>query len=268
MTRTQKAIKYFAIVLAFFLIFNIVIALISAFLFIGNFFGFINNDKYITETNEQISEKVNKINELHIDINYSKLEIKESQEFKVLTNNQKIKYTYKNNNIYIKESDKDFNFSSRKQSEIVIGLPKNTKFKLVKIDSGAGKIKLENISTENFDIEIGAGEVKINNLKVTNQTELEGGAGSLTVSNANINDADIDLGTGKFEFTGTMSGINKIDSGIGETNIDLLDELENYTIKASKGLGKININGKEQNTYGTGKTKITIDGGIGSININ
>ncbi len=56
----------------------------------------------------------------------------------------------------------------------------------------------------------------------------------------------------------------------GKLDLNLTDGTENYTIKVSKGIGSITIDGKEtidNRTYGTGKTYIKIDGGVGAIDI-
>ena len=77
------------------------------------------------------------------------------------------------------------------------------------------------------------------------------------------------MGAGKFYFSGSLHGNNKIEQGIGELILDLNGN--DYTIKASKGLGSITINGEDYSkdaSVGEGVNDIKIDGGIGSIIIN
>lgn len=62
----------------------------------------------------------------------------------------------------------------------------------------------------------------------------------------------------------------KIDSGVGELNINLTGDKDNYEISTNTGIGSIYLNGEKcQNNqkYGSGNTKIEINGGIGSTNI-
>ena len=76
---------------------------------------------------------------------------------------------------------------------------------------------------------------------------------------------------GEFIFSGKLIGKNEIDSGVGKINIDLLDNLENYTIDVDKGIGTVTLNEKKlemDRVYGTGKNHLEIDGGIGEIKIN
>lgn len=62
----------------------------------------------------------------------------------------------------------------------------------------------------------------------------------------------------------------EIEAGVGKLDIDLTDDTDNYTIKVSKGLGSITIDGREvenDKEYGTGETYVRIDGGVGAIEI-
>lgn len=76
---------------------------------------------------------------------------------------------------------------------------------------------------------------------------------------------------GKLSITSKLTGNNDIDAGIGKLDIHLTDGTDNYTIKVSKGIGSITVDGKEAkdgSIYGNGLTDIKIDGGIGAINID
>ena len=67
-----------------------------------------------------------------------------------------------------------------------------------------------------------------------------------------------------------MTGKSEIDAGIGSLKINLSDTLDNYSIKASKGIGSIKLNEetmKDKKIYGTGDNDIIIEGGIGNIDI-
>lgn len=62
-----------------------------------------------------------------------------------------------------------------------------------------------------------------------------------------------------------------MDSGVGAININLIDNLENYTIDVSKGLGFVTLDGKKlemDRIYGTGENYLSVDGGIGEIKID
>lgn len=92
----------------------------------------------------------------------------------------------------------------------------------------------------------------------------------MTIDKLITENLDLDLGVGKITLTSKLTGINEINSGVGETNINLLGIKEDYQIKVDKGIGSIDIDGENilNNTYyGNGTSRVDIDGGIGSINV-
>ena len=95
--------------------------------------------------------------------------------------------------------------------------------------------------------------------------------GKVSILSGNINELNLDMGVGKFEVTSVITGNSKINAGIGNLELNIQDNKENYTIKADKGIGSIKIDGKEvadDVTYGDGENTIKIDGGIGEIKID
>lgn len=76
---------------------------------------------------------------------------------------------------------------------------------------------------------------------------------------------------GTFDLNGKLTGTSKVDSGVGAININLIDNLENYTIDVSKGLGSVTLDGKKleiDRIYGTGENYLSVDGGVGEIKID
>ena len=79
------------------------------------------------------------------------------------------------------------------------------------------------------------------------------------------------MGVGKSTITANITGNSKIDSGVGSLNLNILDSKDNYKLKLSKGIGTIKVNNeevKDNETFGNGFHTLTIDGGVGEININ
>ena len=157
-------------------------------------------------------------------------------------------------------------FGNKKSSHTTITIPND--LNNLSIDIGAGKLELSDITSNNFSLNQGAGKVVITNL-ISNNTTIDGGTGELHITSSKLQNLDLDLGAGKCYYNGILLGNNKIDQGVGELILDLYRE--DYTIKASKGLGSITINGESYSkdvTVGEGINDIKIDGGIGSIIIN
>lgn len=265
MSELQKIIKYLAIAFAIFLTFSIISGIMYGISFIGNIF---DDDK------NSITEKLNNLEIidntllLDVDISSSNITIENGENFKAETNNKYIKTKQDKNKLYIKE--KKHNFFHNNKSELIIYIPNDYIFDGISIETGAGKVNIESLSTKQLYLNLGAGKVDINNLNVSESTKIDGGAGEININAISINNLDLDMGIGKITLTSKLNGNNKIDSGVGEINLSLIGTLEDYKISLDKGIGNATINGKtmkDDNTYGTGSNRLDIDGGIGSIDI-
>jgi len=262
MTKAQKIIKYFAVSLALLLIVSIFSTILGI---IANIFGL----SLKKDTNEyEVSEIVNKIDVLDIEIKNSKLVLKNDNTFKVETNNDRVLVKEKNNKLIIKENNSVFNDNLE---EIIIYLPDNYIFNEVSIDSGSGSINIDKLSTYELDFDLGAGALNIENLTVTSNASIDTGAGQVNIDNCNINNLDLDVGVGKTVINGIFTGSNDIDTGIGELEVNLNNSINNYNLIIDKGIGKIKVNNEivdKQYIFNNGTTKIEIDGGMGNISIN
>lgn len=266
MSNLQKIIKYLAIAFAIFLTFSIISGIMYGVSSIASIF---DDDK------DSITEKLNNLEIsdntllLDVDISSSNITIKSGENFKAETNNKYIKTKQDKNKLYIEE--KKHNFFHNDKSELIIYIPNDYVFDGVSIDTGAGKVNIESLSTKQLYLNLGAGKVDINNLNVSKDAKIDGGAGEININAISINNLDLDMGVGKLSLTSKLTGNNKIDSGIGKMNLSLIGTLEDYKIFLDKGIGNATINGKnmkDDNIYGTGNSKLDIDGGVGSIDID
>lgn len=196
------------------------------------------------------------------------LTIKTGANFKIETNNPQIACKQNSNQLVIKEKHKWF--STKNDNDLIIYIPKEMMFETVEIDTGAGNVTIEKLETKKISFDIGAGEVKMKHLNVTEEAKIDSGAGKVEILSSLIKNLDLDVGVGKFILNAKLSGKNDIDAGVGELDINLTDGIENYTIRANKGIGSISLAGKEVSEnikYGEGDTYIEIEGGIGAIDI-
>ena len=254
---THRLIKAFAICLAIF----IIVSIINTVVYFASSIFSVNND---VNMNENYSSEIKNIK---IDIGTSNLVIKKGDILNVIADNvsKRFKVDEENNTLTIKEKSVNV-FRNKKASKVIITIPNNLKD--LSIDFGAGKLEISDINTSRFNLDQGAGKAIINNL-ISGKTDIDGGAGELNITNSRLEDLDLDMGAGRFYFSGHIVGNSKIDQGVGELILDLYGD--DYTIKASKGLGSITINGEnysKDTTVGEGANYIKIDGGIGSITIN
>lgn len=265
MIKTQKLIKYCAIAFAIFLVFNIISGIMYGIISISNIF---NNDESSVGNLKDLNINSN-IQVLDVDISSVNITIKESNKFKVETNNKNINYKIDNNKLFITETKYNF-FNKKNSSDLIIYVPNYLTFDNVNIENGAGKININELYTKKLYLDLGAGKVKANNLTVLNDTKIDGGAGEINITNSKINNLDLDMGVGKLSLTSKITGNNEIDAGIGELNLNLVGNSNDYRIKLDKGIGSATIDNqkmKSETYYGTGSNSIDIDGGVGNINI-
>ncbi|MGN0973591.1 MAG: DUF4097 family beta strand repeat-containing protein [Bacilli bacterium] len=267
MSNTQKIIKNLAIALALFLILNIILGIMYGASFLGNL---------LDSDNQSIKEKLDNLeidkNTLLLDINISSsnITIKTGKNLKIESNNKYINSKQDKNKFYITERKHRLSHHN-KNNELIIYVPKDLIFEEVAIESGAGKVKIYNLSSKELNLYLGAGKVKISNLTVLDNASIDGCTGKMIIDSSSIHNLDLDMGVGKLSITSKLSGDNKIDSGVGEIDLSLLGNPDDYTITLDKGLGSTTIDGKnisDDITYGSGSNKLDINGGVGSIKIN
>lgn len=267
MNSLRKAIKNISIIFAIFLAVSIISGIIYGLSSLENVFNDKNNK--ISRKLEDLKIKDN-ASILNIDVASANLTIKEGNYLKAKTNNEYITIKQEQNSLSITEKKYHW-FSNNKNKELVIYIPTNFSFENVVISTGASKVNIEKLSTNNLYLELGAGKVDINNLIVLKDAKIDGGAGKITIKSGKIHNLDLDMGVGSLTLTSKLTGNNHIDSGVGEIDLHLLGTLDDYKISLDKGIGSATLDGNSMSDdvyYGTGNNKLDIDGGIGSINID
>ena len=265
MSSTQKIIKNLAIAFAFFLIFNIISGIIYGLSIFTNIFKNNENLKPLEEIEELTSSDATL---LSVDLKATSLIIKTGDIFKAETSNKYIETKQDKEKIYITERNHNW---FKEEPVLIIYVPSNMVLDGVQINGGAGKIEIETLQTKILDLNLGAGKVDINNLQVLSKAIVEGGAGSVSIKNSILNNLNLNMGIGKFSLDAKVLGNSTIEQGVGSIDLNLIGTNSDYQIYVNKGLGSINIDGKnvkDDETVGNGMNKIDIDGGVGSINID
>lgn len=263
MTGVQKVIKYLALAFAFFLIFTIGVTIFSTLVGVSTIFS--HND--VSGKTTAISLDSN-IKELDIDVATASIEIKEDSKFYVEVNNEYIKTTRSGKTFKIRQKRRLFKFN--KTPSVVVYIPSDYLMEKFSISSGAGKVKISNLKTEELELELGAGKVTIDNLTVLDKTVIDGGAGEMVINGIEINNLDLDMGVGNLALNSKLLGTTKIDAGIGNLKLELPSR-NDYKIDIDSGIGNCQIDGQKINhdtIYGAGQNYIKLDGGVGNITIN
>lgn len=268
MTTFQKIIKYLAIAFGIYLtitIFSVIIAVGTSILGVSTVVGNIGKD------DEKISytKEFSNINELEVDINVGNLVIKKGEMFKVEATDVNKNLTCEDKNGKLKIEQKSNNLIKNDYGKIIIYIPEGIVLNNVDIDTEVASSEIEYLISKKCEIDLGIGNTKISNANIQDKVEIDTGTGELKIDNSTLNNLSLSTGVGKTDITANITGNSKIESGVGELNIQLLGNKEDYQITTEKGIGQINLNNEKINegTIGTGKNKIRIEGGIGTINI-
>ena len=280
MTTIQRIIKYCAIAFAIFIIISIVSSILFGLNTFSEILGFTRQERKTEPSNNIYSEvgrdeKVEKefdntqIAKLKIDIEYATLTIQQGEKFKVASNTSNVEAKQTDDELVIREKNVNL-FRQNNPRRIIVTVPRNTILDTIKIEAGAGELKIEKIECKKLDLDIGAGRTTIQDLNVTQKAKIEGGAGKVEILSGEIANLDLDMGVGTFKLVSSLLGDSKVNAGVGKLEMILKNGFDKYTIKTNKGIGSITVDGKQVSdgaTYGKGENNIKVEGGIGSITI-
>ena len=261
MTSAQRVIKAIAIGFAIFLIVLIFSSILIGLSMVGHIFGLYHD---VSKELTVVLETDYAVSNLEIDVSTANLELVLGSRLMVSSTDSNVRAYIENGTLYVEEDD--FDWFDTINDQVIVQVPTEY-LDFVSIDAGAGKVSLSSLKFSKLDLSLGAGNVSLRSVIVTDEVEMDGGAGKVTIEDASFHNFSYDGGVGEFEFTGTLTGFNDLDSGIGTMTLHLNDSEEEYTFILSTGIGSVSLNQKEcsSGTYGSGPTNIQVDGGIGSI---
>ncbi len=266
MTGLQKIIKYCAIALAVSIILSVFFGVLKAFRITDFVLDWTSTEKgELSDLDTASDFDILKINVISTD-----LIIKNGEKFSVETDNEYIESELKSGKFIISEKKHNVLEASQKTTLTII-VPKDYQYKRIDIDTGAGEFKAEKLTGEYVDLSVGAGKVNIGCLVASKDAEIDGGAGEIIISDGSINRFDFTMGVGKATIMCKLMGKNEISCGIGALDLTLKGNKSDYKVKINKGIGdaeycKEIVN--DEKVFGDGQNIVTVDGGIGKINVD
>lgn len=301
MNAIQKVIKYGAMAFAVMLSISIMGAIVT-FLF-GIMVGVEKETKSATERNSFSQEytkemlAAEKVDTLWVDFS-GKITIKPGEVFKIeaVDVSEDFAVECRNGKITIKEREDNSpiqwvvslgeGFSWDQQ--VTITVPSDLELKLLEVNSGSGKVSVEEIKTKSMVMDSGSGSVEMRGVSAA-ETSLNTGSGSVTITDSDLGkakldsgsgkvkmqqvivmDADVKSGSGKVEFEGELTGDCDFDTGSGSVQLTIKGSEEEYRVEAECGSGSFRLNGKkiDDGIYGRNvKGEISVDSGSGAVSI-
>ena len=241
--------------------------------------GYMLNNYWEKDTREYEIGNFEQIDALDVDVEAGNFTIQTGDEFK-LEHNFKDSYVdmeVEGGTLKIKTDISNlwgFGFwnNNNGSGKIVLTIPKDMEFNDCFISVGAGKATINDINAKNASFSVGAGKLDIYSVKTTESTKFNVGAGELVVKNMDVVNTTVDSGVGKASLQGLMTGYNNVDCGIGQIELFLTGNKEDYYYKVDSGIGNVKINNSSSmgsNSVGdpNAPVQIKISCGIGQVRV-
>lgn len=266
MTSVQKAIKYLAMAFAIFLTVSIIGGIFTGLAGLS----FIFSDRDEVSVDEMGAYPINgEVSSLSVTLSTADLRIKTSDKFSVESNHKFISVSLNNGKLCVDETKKAFSPFNNNVT-VILYVPEGFVFDDAKIETGAGEMKIDALSSDVLKLSLGAGETEIKNLTANSRADIDGGVGELTIDGGTLRNLQLEMGVGELTLKSRIVGKSDLDFGIGEANLTLLGSREDYQIELDKGIGEAKLEGesmKDDSVYGAGENHLEIDSGIGEMNI-
>lgn len=262
MTQIQRIIKVLSLALAFGLAFGIIASVIS-------WIGVILMNNTILDKN--VVYDFENVSIVDIDIGAASLHVIAGDKLSVSTNIADLSVSAKDGTLRIKQNKHKIYNRLGKAGDIIITAPAGYTFDKFYLEAGAGNVSIERLLCDSASINLGAGKTLINDLYVSRYAKIDAGAGELDILGGAVKNMKLDLGVGKCNITSALTGNSSISCGIGQANIHIIGDPKSYTVNISTGIGQARFNGgtvSGNSVFGQGENGISVDGGIGEINID
>jgi len=205
------------------------------------------------------------IHSLDIQINAADFIIEQGSGFELESNLKNLTVSEKCGVLIIKE--KIVPGVDYTNAMLTLRVPENIVLDKVEIETGAANLMAESLCAKDLTLKLGAGNVEFAQLIAYDEIDIEGGAGQITVKDGDLKDLSLSLGVGRLDLTAALQGKCELEFGVGESNVTVLGDRNDYIVDIEKGIGSVTLDGDGKNSS-EAKHYIQIKGGIGSANVS
>ena len=160
-------------------------------------------------------------------------------------------------------------------SKLRITIPSTQAFDMVSIKLSAGSVSMDRLAAKTLRIEMGAGSLDANELVGEDKISLAVSAGKCKVKNIIGKDSYFRCDAGQIDATGILTGNSEVKCGVGQINLNVVGNRQDYDYKVDCGIGQIRIDGQSASGISNSRGKVSgasntfnMDCGIGQINLD
>jgi len=153
---------------------------------------------------------------------------------------------------------------------LILYIPVDTVYERIDLSVGAAKLTADTLAADRIKLQLGAGDVSISDIHAKSGADILGGAGRIIIRGV-MNNLELEMGAGELNLEAALLGDSHLSLGVGESNLILIGNRDDYAVEIEKGIGSVTVDGKSVADFGssgTGKNCVQIKGGVGAINLS
>ena len=184
------------------------------------------------------------INELHLEIGGSMVEIKDSDDGNIYIEGEnigKMQAYVEGETLFVKSVRPANLMDEIKNSTITLYLP-DSSVHLLEVSLGAGKLELKDMVVENMVASIGAGQLLMKDMEL-GTLEVSLGAGELRAEDVAVENLISSIGAGNMDFSGDIRTSARISCSMGNVSMELAGDKEDYNYQLKCVAGNMEIDG-------------------------
>lgn len=188
--------------------------------------------------------RLEKIKDLEINIGGAALYVREAENGRLAFSvDGKGEYRcYESDGVLYVEGGKNKNVVMGEE-KVYLYLPSDLQFENVSVNVGGGSIELGKMVADEMEFAIGAGEIKAD--RISSKTlSLEVGAGTANLKHIEIGELNAEVGIGDCVIQGNITKDIDIECGMGNVELELAGDQEDYNYDISCAAGVIEIGNK------------------------
>ncbi len=248
------------------------------------FRSYEREENRMERTNQKIDLETVDINRIVLTANYGKVEFLKGDRFSyqiIGTDVDSSMFTYGLDGdtwrINIKNRSGFYFFGFGKDdhiSKLIITVPSTEVLEEVSLKMNAGTVDVERLAAKNLKMEMGAGSLNAEELIGEETLALSVSAGKCKVEHMLGVNPRLRCEAGQIEAKGVLTGTGKINCGVGQIDLDLVGDINDYDYDVACSVGTIRVNGNQVGGIATKSQKSTsagnmfdLDCAVGQINL-